>query len=63
MILSIFIRETAIYLSHPRSHRPQAATLRCADAPGRAMQLPRVRAVSENQKLRYKDSSACLGER
>ena len=31
--------------SHPESHRPHAATSRCADAPGRARLLPRVRAA------------------
>ena len=49
----------ATCLFHPVSQRLQAATSRCADAPGRAMQLPRVRAVSENPKLRYTNSSAC----
>ena len=49
----MIICETATYLSHPVSHRPQAAISRCADAPGLAMQLPRVLKMSKIPILRF----------
>ena len=51
--ISMIICETATYLSHPVSHYPQAAISRCADAPGLAMQLPRVLKMSKIPILRF----------